>query len=137
VLGSLVLLVLFIAVVRAAASARGEQKGALCFLSKLGIQIGEGCGAPAVRSSSAVAAALSDLVEATPRVKDVASGSSSSSSAGGGAAAAGGGSAAADKASGGRRRLLQVQWQGQVGLLKGWRQGSGQRSRLRSSFAGS
>ncbi|WIA40146.1 hypothetical protein OEZ86_013545 [Tetradesmus obliquus] len=67
VLGSLVLLVLFIAVVRAAASARGEQKGALCFLSKLGIQIGEGCGTPAVRSNSAVAAALSDLVEATPR----------------------------------------------------------------------
>ncbi|WIA19860.1 hypothetical protein OEZ85_005763 [Tetradesmus obliquus] len=71
VLGSLVLLVLFIAVVRAAASARGEQKGALCFLSKLGIQIGEGCGTPAVRSNLAVAAALSDLSAAPQDPVDV------------------------------------------------------------------
>lgn len=134
VLGSLVLLVLFIAVVRAAASARGEQKGALCFLSKLGIQIGEGCGTPAVRSNSAVAAALSDLVEATPRVKDVASssGGSAGSAVGGAAAAAAGSGAAGDKAAGGRRRLLQVQWQGQL-VSRAVRQGSGQKRRWRSS----
>jgi hypothetical protein len=136
VLGSLVLLVLFIAVVRAAASARG----ALCFLSKLGIQIGEGCGTPAVRSSSGVAAALSDLVEVTPRVKDVAGSSSSSGSKsadGGAAAAAAGGSPAVDKTSGGRRRLLRVQRRQQlVGVTTAWQQltaGEGQR---RSSLAG-
>lgn len=77
VIGSLVLLILLIAVLRAAASARGEHKGAVCFLSKLGVQIGSGCSDSSSGSSSlgtpskAVAAALSDLVEATPRVKDV------------------------------------------------------------------
>lgn len=74
VIGSLVMLILLTAVIRAAASTRGEHKGALCFLSKLGVQIGQGCGdgPTAVRSpSKAVAAAISDLVEATPRVKDV------------------------------------------------------------------
>ncbi|KAF8063006.1 hypothetical protein HT031_003845 [Scenedesmus sp. PABB004] len=88
--GCLVALVLLVAVVRAAASARGEHRG-LCFLSNLGIQIGDGCG-PARPPGADVAAALSDLVEATPRVRDVPS-----------AAAAGGGGAAAAGAAG--RRL--------------------------------
>jgi hypothetical protein len=132
VIGSLVLLVLFIAVVRAAASARGEQKGALCFLSKLGIQIGEGCGTPAVRSSSAVAAALSDLVEATPRVKDVAGSSSSSSTKVDAAHAAAGGSPAGDKASGGRRRLLHLQRRQQLGVSTAWQQLTSREGRLQT-----
>jgi hypothetical protein len=138
VLGSLVLLVLFIAVVRAAASARGEQKGALCFLSKLGIQIGEGCGTPAVRSSSAVAAALSDLVEATPRVKDVASSSSSSSSSTkvDAAPAASGGSHEGDAASGDRRKLLHLQRRQQLGVIRAGQQLTGREGRWRSSLAG-
>lgn len=101
VIGSVVLLILFIAVVRAAASARGEQKGALCFLSKLGIQIGEGCGTAALKSSSAVTAALNDLVEATPRVKDVPAST---------AVAAAANTNAQDKAANGHRKLMQGPW---------------------------
>eukprot|EP00879_Flechtneria_rotunda_P002655 GHRR01002859.1.p1 GENE.GHRR01002859.1~~GHRR01002859.1.p1 ORF type:complete len:477 (+),score=206.58 GHRR01002859.1:283-1713(+) len=74
VLGSLVLLVVFIAVVRAAASTQDEHKGALCFFAKLGIQIGEGCGSTLAgggSSASVVSQALGELVESTPRVKDV------------------------------------------------------------------
>eukprot|EP00878_Enallax_costatus_P020783 GHUV01021977.1.p1 GENE.GHUV01021977.1~~GHUV01021977.1.p1 ORF type:complete len:333 (+),score=122.21 GHUV01021977.1:703-1701(+) len=77
VIGSLMLLILLIAVLRAAASARGEHAGAVCFLSKLGVQIGSGCsdssnGLGSTKTpSKAVAAALSDFVETTPRVKDV------------------------------------------------------------------
>jgi hypothetical protein len=73
---SLVLLVLLIAVVRAAASARGDERGVICFLSKLGVQIGGGCSrsqlhAGAAASKAAVTQALGELVEHTPRVKDI------------------------------------------------------------------
>ena len=72
VLGSLILLVLLIAVMRAAASARGDQAGAVCFLSKLGIQIGAGCSSSKAGATKAVVSqALGELVEVTPRVKDI------------------------------------------------------------------
>lgn len=113
VIGSLILLFLFIAVVRAAASARGEQKGAVCFLSKLGVQIGHGCGGSLDRAgtpSKAVTAALSDLVEATPRVKDVAhTAAAGAVLEGASAQAVSGGAVAAGEtgsSSSGARRLL-------------------------------
>jgi hypothetical protein len=76
VIASLVLLVLIIAIVRAAASARGDERGVICFLSKLGVQIGGGCSrgqlhAGAAASKAAVTQALGELVEHTPRVKDI------------------------------------------------------------------
>jgi hypothetical protein len=69
-----VLLVLIIAVMRAAASARGDERGVICFLSKLGVQIGGGCSSsrvPLAASKAAVQQALGELVEHTPRVKDI------------------------------------------------------------------
>lgn len=74
VVSSLVLLVLLIAIMRAAASARGDQRGVICFLSKLGVQIGGGCSSsrlPASASKAAVSKVLEELVEVTPRVKDI------------------------------------------------------------------
>jgi hypothetical protein len=75
VIASLVLLELLIAVMRAAASSRGDERGFVCFLSKLGVQIGGGCGSSSAGSSSsskqAVKQALGELVEHTPRVKDI------------------------------------------------------------------
>lgn len=71
VVASVVLLILLIAVIRAGAAANAEQKGALCFLAKLGIQIGAGCGVSSQDSGGAVSKALVELVEVTPRVKDI------------------------------------------------------------------
>jgi hypothetical protein len=73
VVSSLVLLVLIIIVMRAAVSARGDERGLICFLSKLGVQIGGGCSSrvPIAASKSAMQQALGELVEHTPRVKDV------------------------------------------------------------------
>lgn len=51
IIGAVVSLVLVVAVVRAAASTRSQHSGPLCFLAKLGISIGSGCGrdgAPAI-----------------------------------------------------------------------------------------
>mmetsp|Transcript_25533 Transcript_25533/g.55588 ORF Transcript_25533/g.55588 Transcript_25533/m.55588 type:complete len:492 (-) Transcript_25533:568-2043(-) len=48
IVGSLLLLILTITIVRAAASARHQHRGPLCFLSNLGIRIGKGCGTPEI-----------------------------------------------------------------------------------------
>jgi hypothetical protein len=69
ILGSLVALVLLIAIIRAAASARGEHKG-LCFLAKLGINIGEGCGEAAEVKHQAEKE-IEKLLDQTPRVHDI------------------------------------------------------------------
>jgi hypothetical protein len=116
VLASLVLLVLLIAVARAAASAHGDERGFICFLSKLGVQIGGGCsrGRPGGAAKAAVAQALGELVEVTPRVKDIEPNVPSGlrGDAGAGAAAAAGGDAGGGAAAGGGgsaqglRRLL-------------------------------
>lgn len=116
VLASLVTLVLFIAVVRAAASARGDERGVICFLSKLGVQIGGGCSssrlpaAAAAASKSAVSQALGELVEHTPRVKDIepSGGRASILTAGGGAAAVATGGGDSSKSSGGGARLRRL-----------------------------
>eukprot|EP00775_Hariotina_reticulata_P013245 gene13245-13375_t len=71
VVASVVLLILLIAVVRAGAAASAEQKGALCFLAKLGIQIGAGCGMTGQEPAAAVSKALVELAEVTPRVKHI------------------------------------------------------------------
>jgi hypothetical protein len=106
VLASLVLLILLIAIARAAASAHGDERGFICFLSKLGVQIGGGCsrGRSGGAAKTAVAQALGELVEVTPRVKDIepnepgglrtdaGAGAAAVGDAGGGAAAGGGGS---------------------------------------------
>ncbi len=67
ILGALVALVLLVAVARAAASARGEHR-ALCFLSKMGINIGEGCGSAAKAQAGRE---IEKLLEQTPRVHDI------------------------------------------------------------------
>lgn len=104
VVTSLVMLILTIAIVRAAASARGDERGVICFLSKLGVQIGGGCSSrlPAAAANSAVKQALGQLAEHTPRVKDIELNIPSIGSIGkaDGAAAAGGSSVP------GLRRLL-------------------------------
>jgi hypothetical protein len=50
IVGSLVVLILFVAIVRAALNARSQHRGSLCFLSNLGIRIGAGCLDPAAVS---------------------------------------------------------------------------------------
>jgi hypothetical protein len=120
VLASLVALVLLIAVVRAAASARGDERGMICFLSKLGVQIGGGCSssssrlpaaAAAAASKSAVSKALGELVEHTPRVKDIepSAGSGSILTMGGaGAAATTGDGGSKSSGGGGGARLRRL-----------------------------
>ncbi len=51
IVGSLVVVILIVAIIRAAASAHSQHSGGLCFLAKLGIRIGKGCGAPQVGPS--------------------------------------------------------------------------------------
>jgi hypothetical protein len=118
VLGALVALVLLIAVARAAASSRGEHRG-LCFLSKLGVNIGPGCGSVAKEQAGKE---IEKLLEQTHRVHDIeveerpgggrrlleAWGALAGAGAGGGARAAGlreggGGAAAAAAAAWGAR----------------------------------
>ena len=111
VLASLVLLVLFIAVARAAASAHGDERGFICFLSKLGVQIGGGCSrgrAPSAASKAAVAQALGELVEVTPRVKDIEPNIPSGAAGSVAAAADAGAGAAAARGGGLRRRVLAL-----------------------------
>lgn len=113
VIASLVLLVLLISIMRAAASARGDESGFVCFLSKLGVQIGAGChGSSGSRSvvHATVKQALGELVEATPRIKDIEPSIPTRGSilkADGSVVRAAVASAAADGAGGGRAGLLR------------------------------
>ena len=54
IVAALVVLILVVAIIRAAASAHSQHSGGICFLAKLGIRIGKGCGAPQVRVASAI-----------------------------------------------------------------------------------
>ncbi|GIL76189.1 hypothetical protein Vretimale_5796 [Volvox reticuliferus] len=67
-----VLLFVLAAVIRAAAVTRSEQRGGLCFLAHLGINVGPGCG-PKHGHSVAEAAGeeLGHLLDQAPRVHDV------------------------------------------------------------------
>lgn len=70
IVGSLLFFILLVAVIRAAVSSRGDHRG-LCFLAKLGVRIGAGCG-----NTDAVVKAqaqLNQMLENAPRVKDVTS----------------------------------------------------------------
>lgn len=126
VVSSLILLVLLIAVVRAAASAHEDQRGVICFLSKLGVQIGGGCSSSssstsqlmsAGASKAAVSKVLGELVEATPRVRDIEphipTGASILKADGTVVAAAAGAAANANATDGGAQlgmRLLRAWW---------------------------
>ncbi|GFR48484.1 hypothetical protein Agub_g10380, partial [Astrephomene gubernaculifera] len=71
-LGSLAVLFVLVAVIRAAAVTRSEHRGGLCFLAHLGINVGEGCGLDARHAVSAVASQeLGALLDQAPRVHDV------------------------------------------------------------------
>lgn len=77
ILGTLLVLVLSIAVTRAALSARHQHRGVGCMLSNLGIRIGSGCEVPGgvipgADGGSATAAAVVKLLDETKRVHDVA-----------------------------------------------------------------
>ena len=54
IVAALVVLILVVAIIRAAASAHSQHSGGICFLAKLGIRIGKGCGAPQVRGASTI-----------------------------------------------------------------------------------
>ncbi|GFH12969.1 uncharacterized protein HaLaN_08759, partial [Haematococcus lacustris] len=71
----LLALILLVAVIRAAASARSQHSGPLCFLAKLGIRIGSGCGEQLARQGVAQEAGktMAEMIAKPLRVHDVAS----------------------------------------------------------------
>eukprot|EP00798_Chlamydomonas_sp_ICE-L_P015539 gene15539-21631_t len=68
IVSSLVVLVLMIAIIRAAASARSQHGGGTCFLAKLGIRVGKGCG---TGLSGAAGEELAAILDKPQRIHDV------------------------------------------------------------------